>query len=117
LSKRQRDETEIFTIKNARHAEYWQQQAYPVMLVIRTSDGSIRWMDISKYLREQDEKRKLEERRKQELARKREAAGGKRVKRRRQIETTPAMRQIVFQGEPFTALSLVRVRDRLFGRG
>ena len=36
LSPRQRDDAEIFTIKNRRHAEYWQQQAYPVMLVIRT---------------------------------------------------------------------------------
>jgi len=32
--------------------EYWQQQAYPVMLVVRTSDGVIRWMDVSAPLRE-----------------------------------------------------------------
>jgi len=30
-----------------RWADYWQQQAYAVMLVIRTSDGEIRWMDVS----------------------------------------------------------------------
>jgi hypothetical protein len=34
-------------INNPRWADYWQQQAYTVMLVIRTSDGEIRWMDVS----------------------------------------------------------------------
>ena len=48
-------------IKNPRWADYWQQQAYAVMLVIRTSDGEIRWMDVSAYL-------------------KRESAGGKAVR-------------------------------------
>jgi hypothetical protein len=38
-------------IKSARWADYWQQQAYPMMLVIRTVDGEIRWMDMSAYLR------------------------------------------------------------------
>jgi hypothetical protein len=33
-------------IKNPRWADYWQQQSYAVMLVIRTSDGEIRWMDV-----------------------------------------------------------------------
>ena len=47
-------------IKDPRWADYWQQQAYAVMLVIRTSDGEIRWMDVSAYL-------------------KRESAGGKTV--------------------------------------
>jgi hypothetical protein len=48
-------------IKNPRWADYWQQQAYAVMLVIRTSDGQIRWKDVSAYL-------------------KRESPGGKTVK-------------------------------------
>jgi hypothetical protein len=51
LTERQRDRAEVFQIKNPRWATYWQQQAYPVMLVIRTSDGVIRWMDVSDYLR------------------------------------------------------------------
>jgi len=42
---------EEFTIKKERHAEYWQSQAYPVYLVIRQSDGNIRWMNVSDYLR------------------------------------------------------------------
>ena len=51
LKKRERDGAEVFQIKNPRWADYWQQQAYPVMLVIRTSDGEIRWMDVSAYLK------------------------------------------------------------------
>ena len=61
LNKRKNDGTEIFQIKNPRWADYWQHQAYAVMLVIRTSDGEIRWMDVSTYL-------------------KRESKGGKTVK-------------------------------------
>jgi hypothetical protein len=62
LKKRARDGAEVFQIKNPRWADYWQQHAYAVMLVIRTSDGEVRWMDVSAYLR-------------------RESAGGKTVKR------------------------------------
>jgi WD40 repeat protein len=51
LSNRKRDDAEIFQIKNPRWADYWQQHAYPVMLVIRTSNGDIRWMDVSDYLK------------------------------------------------------------------
>jgi hypothetical protein len=51
LTHRQRDDAEVFQISNPRWATYWQQQAYPVMLVIRTSNGEIRWMDVSDYLR------------------------------------------------------------------
>lgn len=42
-------ETEA-TIKNPRHAEYWQSHAYPVMLVIRGSGGMIRWMNVTEHL-------------------------------------------------------------------
>jgi hypothetical protein len=88
LHERARDEAEVFTIKNPRHCGYWQQQAYPVMLVIRTSDGVIRWMDVSEYL-------------------KRESEGGRKV-----------VRQVVFEGEPFVAEGLMRMRDRVLqGRG
>ncbi len=51
LTTRKRDGAEVFQIKNARWADYWRQQAYPVLLVIRTSDGEIRWMDVSEYLK------------------------------------------------------------------
>ena len=74
-----KDGREVFKIKKVRHAEYWTAQEYPVMLVIRTSDGQIRWMNVTEYLKKQ----------------------GKTVK------------QIAFDGEPFTAASLWRMRDRV----
>ena len=33
-----------------RHARYWMAQAFPVMLVVRTSEGEIRWMEIREWL-------------------------------------------------------------------
>jgi WD40 repeat protein len=77
LYQRKRDDVEVFTIKKPRHADYWLKQKYPVMLVIRTSDGRIRWMNVTDYLREH----------------------GKDTK------------QIVFEGEPFTALNVVKRRE------
>jgi len=44
--------TEVFTIKEKRWAEFWLSQAYPVMLIIHTSDGKIRWMNVTDYLLE-----------------------------------------------------------------
>ncbi len=46
------DGHEVFTVKNLRHLEYWIQHAYPVMLVIRQSNGLIRWMDVTAYLKQ-----------------------------------------------------------------
>jgi WD40 repeat protein len=57
-----KDGREIFTIKNQRHVEYWRIRRYPVMLVIRTSDGRIRWMDVRDYLqREHDAGREIKQ--------------------------------------------------------
>jgi hypothetical protein len=42
----------VFQIKNPRWADYWQQQAYAVMPVSRTSDGEIRRMDGGKTVRQ-----------------------------------------------------------------
>ena len=83
LYKRKSDGAEVFQIRNQRWSSYWQKQAYPVMLVIRTSDERIRWMNVSDYLKQKSNGRK-----------------------------TPVT-QIVFDGEPFTALNLQRMRDRL----
>lgn len=55
LVRRKADNEEIFTIKNDRHLEYWVQHAYPVMLVIRQSSGLIRWIDVSAYLKTNDQ--------------------------------------------------------------
>ena len=52
LVRRRDDGEEVFTVKKLRHLEYWKQQAYPVMLVIRQSSGLIRWMNVSDYLRQ-----------------------------------------------------------------
>jgi GTPase SAR1 family protein len=79
LRTRKRDDKEIFTIKNPRHAAYWQEQPCPVMLVIRTSDGEIRWMNVTEYLKKH----------------------GKETK------------QIEFDGEPFMAPNVMKLRDRL----
>jgi WD40 repeat protein len=83
LYQRKRDDVEVFTIKDSRHADYWLKQAYPVMLVIRTSDGRIRWLNVTDYLQEH----------------------GKDTK------------QIVFQGEPFSALNVVRLRNKVLSSG
>ncbi|MCP5103934.1 MAG: DUF4365 domain-containing protein [bacterium] len=79
LYKRKGGDREIFYIRKQRHAEYWQSHAYPVMLVIRTSDGQIRWMNVTDYLAAQKK----------------------------------GTKKIVFQGEPFNALNLSRLRDNL----
>jgi small GTP-binding protein len=50
--RRRRDGAEIFDIKKQRHATYWAEQVFPVMLVIRTSNGEVRWMEIRERLRE-----------------------------------------------------------------
>ncbi|MHC4459428.1 MAG: DUF4365 domain-containing protein, partial [Planctomycetota bacterium] len=56
--QRKKDEKEIFTIKNERHIEYWQNQVCEVYLVHRRSDGVIRWMNVSEYLRKRKDKEK-----------------------------------------------------------
>ncbi|HKQ77659.1 MAG TPA: TIR domain-containing protein [Blastocatellia bacterium] len=77
-----KDGREIFKIKNPHHAAYWRLHVYQVMLVIRTSDGVIRWMNVTDHLKRQ----------------------GK------------AVNQVVFDGEPFTAQSLWRMRDKVLAR-
>ena len=42
--KRKKDGTEVFTIKDERHARYWMASPFPVQLVIRSSEGEVRWM-------------------------------------------------------------------------
>jgi WD40 repeat protein len=42
---------EILQIRNPLWTNYWQQQTSPVMVVLHTSNGEIRWMDVSAYLK------------------------------------------------------------------
>jgi hypothetical protein len=86
LRRRKRDGAEIFQIKKSRWSTYWQQHAYAVMVVIRTSDGEIRWMDVSTYLR------------------------------RERKEGKTAVKQVVFQAERFDAMSVRAWRDRILGQ-
>lgn len=46
LHERKKDGAEVFTFKNERHAQYWMDQALPVLLVIRNSEGEVRWMEV-----------------------------------------------------------------------
>ena len=85
LYKRKRDGTEVFTIKDERHARYWMAQAFPVLLVIRNSEGEVRWMEIRGYL-------------------KRASDNGKKP-----------VKQIVFEGERFDVMSVRRWRDKVLG--
>jgi small GTP-binding protein len=83
LRKQTRAGQEIFTIKKERHARYWMDQAFPVLLVIRNSDGEVRWMEVRDWLT-------------------RASGGGKKP-----------VKQIVFEGERFDVMSVRRWRDNV----
>lgn len=82
LKKRKSDGAEIFKIEKPRHADYWREQAFPVLLVIRNAKGEVRWMEVRDYLQ-------------------RESDGGKKT-----------VKQIVFAGERFDVMSVRRWRER-----
>ena len=52
LRHRKRDDERVMQF-SARHADYWADQAFPVMLVVRDADGAIEWMEIGEPLRRQ----------------------------------------------------------------
>lgn len=81
--KRKKDGKEIFTIKDERHARYWMASPFPVLLVIRNSEGEVRWMEVRDWL-------------------KRKSDNGKKV-----------VKQIVFEGERFDVMSVRRWRERM----
>jgi small GTP-binding protein len=87
LKKRKSDGAEIFKIENTRHADYWRDQAFPVLLVIRNSEGEVRWMEVRDWL-------------------KRASENGKKP-----------VKQIVFEGERFDVISVRRWRDQVLGQG
>jgi len=62
LRKRRRDGREVFDVKNERHLDYWVSQPVDVYLVIRQTDErrgeeTIRWMNVTRYLKERKEKK------------------------------------------------------------
>jgi small GTP-binding protein len=83
LKTRKRDGAEIFRIEKLRHAEYWRDQPFPVLLVIRSSEGEVRWMEVREYLR-------------------RVTDNGRKI-----------VRQIVFEGRRFDVMSVRRWRDKV----
>jgi hypothetical protein len=83
LRTRASDGAEIFNIKKVRHVQYWMNAPVPVYLVIRSSDGKIRWMEIRDWLR-------------------RETENGKKP-----------IKQIRFEGERFDVKAVLRVRERM----
>jgi small GTP-binding protein len=82
LRKRRTDGMEVFTIKEERHAHYWMAQQFPVLLVIRNSEGEVRWMEVRNWLMHASDN------------------GRKPVK------------QIVFVGERFDVMSVRRWREK-----
>lgn len=91
------DGREIFTIKKRRHATYWMNQNCPVLLVVRSSSGEIRWMEIREYLREEYKKRRAE------------AKSWR--KNPDDEETIPT--QIEFNGEAFNTASILKWRVQI----
>lgn len=87
LRMRKRDRSEVFSVKKERWADYWINQGCPVFLVIRTSDGRIRWMNVTQYLR--DEKNR----------------------------GSWPVSQIQFSGEDFSVFNLLRLRRECVFRG
>jgi len=79
--KRRSDGAEIFTLKKQRHAKYWMAQAFPVLLVIRNSEGEVRWMEVRDWLKRASE------------------------------NGTKPVKQIIFEGERFDVMSVRRWRE------
>ena len=83
LRERKSDGAEIFIIKDERHARYWMAQAFPVLLVIRNSEGEVRWMEVRDWLKRASDNSKK------------------------------PVKQIVFEGERFDVMNVRRWRDKV----
>jgi len=58
LRERKTDGSVMFEVHNELWAENWQRLAYDVMLVIRTADGKVRWMNVTEYLKKHSTREK-----------------------------------------------------------
>ena len=110
-----RDGKETFRIKNARHVQYWREQSSPVLLIVETSDGIVRWMNVTETLKshladfqDRDERAKQQDLDEQ----RRNVSKGKRkqVTERQVLEYTGPS-SIEFAGEPFDIRSVIYLRD------
>jgi hypothetical protein len=86
LRRRKSDDMEVFRIEKQRHVTYWMNQAFPVMLVIRDSEGNVRWMEIREQLRKATDNGKKE------------------------------VSQIEFRGERFDVMSIRRLRSKVLSQ-
>jgi small GTP-binding protein len=84
--RHRKDDTEVFVIKDERHVRYWMAQAFPVLLVIRSSDGEVRWMEVRDWLKDASDK------------------------------GTKPVKQIVFAGERFDVMAVRRWRDKVLAQ-
>jgi hypothetical protein len=57
LRWRKRDEKFIFDVKKDWHLECWQNQPVDVYLVIRDEEETIRWMNVTQYLKTRKDKK------------------------------------------------------------
>ena len=103
LRERKGDGAEIFMIKDERHARYWMAQAFPVLLVIRNSEGEVRWMEVRDWLKRASDK----------------GVSTQPSSGLRPPSPTPVGegQQIVFAGERFDVMSVRRWRERVLGAG
>jgi len=85
LRERKRDGAEIFMLREERHVRYWMAQVFPVLLVIRNSEGEVRWMEVRDWL-------------------KRASDNGMRP-----------VKQIIFEGERLDVMSVRHWRERVLG--
>ncbi len=86
LRRRERDGSEVFDVKDARHLNYWVSQPVDVYLVIRQTDErsgreTIRWMNVTRYLRDRKDQKS---------------------------------RQIIFDGEALDIQAVWKARDSFF---
>ena len=51
LRARKTDAQEVFDVKNPRHLKFWVNQPVDVYLVVRDAEGTIRWMNVTAYLK------------------------------------------------------------------
>eukprot|EP00762_Andalucia_godoyi_P004909 ANDGO_01389.mRNA.1 hypothetical protein len=75
---------EVFRIPNVRHHKYWSESSSYVFLVVRSSNGDIRWMAIREHLRQLHAD-----------------------------HPNIDIHQIIFQGEPFSIASIRQWRERV----
>jgi RNase P subunit RPR2 len=56
LRQRKTDGKEMLDVKDVRHLEYWVSQPVDVYLVVRDAEQTIRWMNLTRYLKERKDK-------------------------------------------------------------